>query len=92
MILSSREEDIGLEGLNDDELKLIAALLYPVRLSTHGTKFAKAALTLMVKIENARGNDFFEEASNEVDMKVILIDDNGDTLDTVDDANVEFKV
>lgn len=78
-ILKSRPdaEGITLEALTDHELELIAAILWVTRLGKGVSPHRDAAFSLMTKIEELKGDKFCEDAAIDVDMKIDIIDSNG---------------
>lgn len=96
MIISSRPEEIdtalSLEKLTEDEIKLISALLYTVRLGHNISPFRDAAFTLITKIDDIYGSDFMEQASEDVDFKICVMDGSGNIEQTVSHTFVEIEV
>lgn len=63
--------------VNTEQLELIAALLCHCRLGTTG--YPRAAAALIGAIENAYGDDWLMNASDNVDMQVNVEDRSGNT-------------
>ena len=62
--------------MTQEQVELIAALVYQCRLGM-GTIYSTAAFQLSETIENAFGSDFMEDASNAVNLQVIMEDGTG---------------
>lgn len=93
-ILKSRPdaEGITLEALTNHELELIASFLWNTRLGSHVSPYRDAAFTLMTKIEELKGDKFTEDAAIDVDMKVHIIDQNGNVERSVGYHFIEIDV
>lgn len=78
-ILKSRPDEVSLslEGITEEELELISAFLWITRLGKGVSVHRDAAFSLMTKIEELKGDKFMEHAALDVDMKVDVIDSNG---------------
>lgn len=94
-ILSSRPEEefgLSLDDLDFEELQLIAALLWPVKLGS-GSPYNDAAYNLMNKLEAMYGPDFQHDSASDVDMTVDVLDAQTMTAErTVGQYFVEFNV
>lgn len=93
-ILKSRpdEEVLALESLSEDELKLISSFLWVTRLGRNVSPYRDAAFSLMTKIEELKGDKFMEHAAIDVDMKVDIIDSNGNVDRSVGYYFIEIDV
>ena len=94
-ILSSRpgeEEELNIESFSLHELELIAALLWPCRLGQNVSPYRDAAFTLMTKIEDYMGDKFMEDSAIDVDMKIDIMDPNGNVERSVGYAFLEIDV
>ena len=91
-IQSRPEEDVQLDGVTlvigdgenllrvtDEELELITAYLYVTRLGKPGI-YKAAAFSLSVAISDALGDDFSEEAYNNVMPTISIEDSQGNTV------------
>lgn len=78
--MSSRpaaEEGLAVDGLSIHELELIAAFLWITRLGSGISVHRDAAFSLMTKIEQLMGLNFMQDAAIDVDMKINILDLNG---------------
>lgn len=94
-ILKSRpdpEHSLSLQGMTDEELELISAFLWVTRLGRHVSPHRDAAFSLMTKIEELKGDKFMEHAALDVDMKVDIIDSNGNVDRSVGYHFIEIDV
>lgn len=62
--------------LSPEQLQLITALVYNTRLGT-GTVYSAAAFQLIDLIEEEYGQDFCDEALEDVNLQVSVADDQG---------------
>jgi hypothetical protein len=76
-----------------DELELVAALLYNVKLGHGISPYRDAAFNLMQKIDTfAQDDDFGANASANVDMHVNILDDTGYVEASYPSDRVEIEV
>jgi hypothetical protein len=95
-ILSSRpdegSDELALVTLSFEELQLVGAFLWVTRLGKSVSPYSDAAFTLMDKIEELMGNDFLEHAGIDVDMKVDILDQQGNIERSVGAHWIEIDV
>jgi len=63
-------------NLTDEQLELVMALVYNCRLGT-GTPYSQAAFELIGLIEDEFGDDFMQDASDNVNLQVTIEDEHG---------------
>lgn len=68
--------DMSTADFNEDELQLIAALMYHTKLG-FGSKYKTAAKTILDKIETKIDPDFADTASSLVDPQIEVLDSAG---------------
>lgn len=94
-VISSRPDELEmgfLDELDEDELRLIAALLYNVRLGP-GSVFREAAFSLMQKLEDyTDDHDFTHDSGQLVNVKINVMDPNGAKLMTLANDCFEIEV
>lgn len=78
-------------NLSPDELKLVSAFLYNTRLG-FGNDFKKAAKDILAGIDQGAGQNFTEDAANEVGLYVTLDDAEGNRGATIDSPHMTFEV
>lgn len=93
-IMKSRpeSESLVLAALSNEELELISSFLWVTRLDNGISKHRDAALSLIIKIEKLKGDDFAEFAAQAVDFTVDVIDYNGNVVQSVSYSQLEFDV
>lgn len=92
--LTSRPDlslDLSLAKFTNDELQLIAALMYQTRLG-FGSKYKQAAKDIMDKIESTLGDDFCHDASLTVNPHVEVLDNSGWPIMTFPGSHYEILV
>ena len=94
-LLSRPEDYVAGSGpyavrLEYDQVQLIAALLYNIRLGDDQYKLA--AFELMNTIEEMFDEDFCQEAADDVDLEISIIDANHDIIETYNNANICIEV
>jgi hypothetical protein len=93
-ILKSRADhlhvDLSLSSISETELELISAFLWVTRLGPH--LYGAAANSLMTKIEDLKGTQFMHNSAVDVDLKVDILDPNGNVERSVGYAFLEIDV
>ncbi len=94
--ISSRPEEdedpFVLDDLVPEELELICALLYNVRLG-HSSPYRAAASSLLNKIEQYMGDDdFSEKAAEAVDATIAILNNQGVLVGALGRDNFEINV
>lgn len=78
-------------NLKPAELELIAALLYKVRLGA-GNTYKEAAFSVSEGVADACGDDFMDDASNNVDPYFTVEDYDGNVSATIDSVYGTIEV
>lgn len=85
------EDPFQVQDFTIEELELISSLLYQVRLGGP-TVYSKAALNILEKVSNYLDDDFLQNSSDKVNVKIEVLDINGSPVMIFDNHHFDIIV